>query len=455
MTEDLRATRHHLSLQPKIKGVKKPTEAELKTQSFKNSALIVDKDPRVDEYIGHKEEKYIYNIGYNQTTNPVLRPTAEPEFQTKTGYYGKGVYNVPTGLYQDHPIFHDMRKNNHRFRYQQGLTDNKIADDIVTEDKEKWEGTRDMRVLSSNFTSLSKGELERIALRKSMKISNSVANLNPHTELMSKDINPYDSAMRASAYNPYGKLLGKPHLKTPARVDMEVYNSIESRNGLNTHNGQNTHNGYNTHNEMESRGGMMTQNTVGTRQQMHSSYAAPNTGATDFSRMEHPKTFHDQQTQRAMHLGSPGQKFTYAALNSEVENSIIRSRFPAVQPFHMRMSMNKIPTTGMSANFLPTTQGQRGFVTSAYNSTGIKPSTRLEPLNEGLFDKDGNSNRGPLPTTALNQPAAIYILHYASRNEESVVRYFMDSMITEKNIFRYTIPRDPTTCQISPAQLFI
>jgi hypothetical protein len=280
MVDDLRRTKHNLSLIPKTKGMKLPTESELKNMSFKNSALKVDKDPRVTEHLGPKEEKYIYNIGYTQTTNPVLTATAPAEYITKTGYYGKqGIYSLPTGVYQDHPVFHDMKKNNLRFSYQNGLTDTRIADDIVTEDKERWGETRDMRTLSRNFTSLSKQELERIAMRKSMKPSNSIANLNPYIDLMPNEIDPSDPVMRATAYNPYGKLLGKPYLKTPRRVDQEIYTSIESRGGNGTR--------------------MRVLNTI--------SSPSPNS--------EIPRTFHELQTRRAMYEGKEGQKFTYAALN--------------------------------------------------------------------------------------------------------------------------------------------
>jgi hypothetical protein len=80
--------------------------------------------------------------------------------------------------------------------------------------------------------------------------------------------------------------------------------------------------------------------------------------------------------------------------------------------------MNKIPTTGMSGNILVTSQGEKGFITSAFNPNGVKPSTRLQPLYEGIFEKEVGSRKGPLTTRALNEPSAIYIIHYANRNEE-------------------------------------
>ena len=39
--------------------------------------------------------------------------------------------------------------------------------------------------------------------------------------------------------------------------------------------------------------------------------------------------------------------------------------------------------------------------------------------------------------------------------EECVFRYFMGPLTVEKVPFRYKIPRNPATCQISPNQLFL
>ena len=250
-----------------------------------------------------------------------------------------------------------------------------------------------------------------------MRGSNSVANLNPHTDLMSNNIDPYDPAMRASAYNPYGKLLKKPYLKTPSRLDTEYV--INTRYKQSSSHGKDHYLG--------------TSNVPSTINKIGTNYGPPPTSNTLYDTAPAtPRTFHEHQIQKAMYQGYPGQKFTYAALNTEVENSIVQSMFPAVQPFHLRTSMNKIPTTRMSTSFLPNTQGKSGFMTSAYNPTGVKPTSRLQPLNEGIFEKDMESRKGPLPISALNQPSAIYIVHYANRNEECVVRYFMDTLITEK-----------------------
>ena len=145
------------SLEGAATGKKKPTERDLRLGRFKRAVLKIDNDPMVDEYNGPKDEDYIYNIGYTQTTVPTLTATAQPEYLSKTGYYGKqGVYYIPTGVYKDHPAFADMKKNNARFSYNQGLTDTVIANNIVREDDEKWNTKREMRVLSRNFTSLSK-----------------------------------------------------------------------------------------------------------------------------------------------------------------------------------------------------------------------------------------------------------------------------------------------------------
>ena len=257
-------------------------------------------------------------------------------------------------------------------------------------------------------------------MKKAMRGSSSLVNLQKNVDLMPDEIDPYDPAMRATAYNPYGKLLGKPYLKTPSRVDEEIYDSINRR-----------------------------------YQNVAQNYPATQNSNIQYTSLNTPRTFHEQQAQKAMYLGTPGQKFTYAALNSEVENSIVQGRFPAIQPFHMRTSMNKIPTSRMNSSYLLSTAGKSGFVTSAYNPSGAKPSSRLEPLYEGMFERDSIVSRGPLPSKLLNEPSAIYIVHYADRNEEWIVRYFMESMITEKNIFRYTVPRNPTTVQISPTQLFM
>lgn len=338
----------------------------------------------MQEFNGPKDEDYIFNIGYTQTAMPVLAATAPAEYTGKTGYYGKqGTYFIPTSTYRDHPIFHDMKNHNIKFNYTKGLVHTNLADDIVKDEESKWNMNRELRTLSRNFTSLTKEELEDRALRKTMKGSRSLAKFNPHTDLLPSDqLDPYDPAMRASAYNPFGKLLGKPHLKTPRRLDNEFIQRVESKQGL------------------------------------RSSYEIPNSRITTFDYANPPRTFHDQQIQKAMYLGTPGQRFTYAALNSEVENSIVQSHLPAVQPFHMRTSMSKIPTTRMSTSFLPTASGKSGFVTSAYNPMGVKPTSRLQPVSEGIFEKETGTRRGPLPISVLNEPSAIYILHYVNRLEE-------------------------------------
>ena len=126
---------------------------------FKRSVMKIDNDPTVDEHVGPTDDDYIFNIGYTQTSVPALTATAPPEFISKTGYYAprkEGVYYIPTGVYKDHPAYADMKRNNVRFSYNQGLTDTVIANNKVNEDNEKWNTKREMRVLSRNFTSLSK-----------------------------------------------------------------------------------------------------------------------------------------------------------------------------------------------------------------------------------------------------------------------------------------------------------
>ena len=96
----------------------------------------------------------------------------------KTGYYAKqGVYFLPGGSYRDHPIYHDMKHHNLKFDYKPGLTDTKIAKDMVFEDQEGWTTTRDMRTMSRNFTSLTKEQLEERAMRKHNRLSSSVVSL--------------------------------------------------------------------------------------------------------------------------------------------------------------------------------------------------------------------------------------------------------------------------------------
>lgn len=156
----------NLSLQPKGKGQPPVSERDQRIARFRRSAVKADKDYRVDEYLGPKDDDYIFNIGYTQTTQPVLTATAPPEFTGKTGYYGKqGTYYIPTGDYRDHPIYHDMKNHNSRFNYMKGLTHTNIASDIVREEDERWNQDRELRVMSRNFTSLTKEELTDRALK--------------------------------------------------------------------------------------------------------------------------------------------------------------------------------------------------------------------------------------------------------------------------------------------------
>ena len=257
---------------------------------------------------------------------------------------------------------------------------------------------------------------------------------------MPQEVDPGNSAMRASVYNPYGKMLGKPYLKTPKRLDDELFASIDPN--YNPYQYQNLE--YPTSRYSANRNTQSTSN-------LNSRVLFDNT-----PNMQTPGTFHERKQEEARWIGEPGQKFTYAALNSDVKNSIQRSMKSSHLPFHMRTSKNRIPTSDMSPSFLPAITGQSGYVTTTYNANGVKPSSRLEPLHEGIFTKDDEySTRGPLPQSVMDRPSAIYIVHYANRNEECVIRYMMDTMMAEKNIFKYSIPRDPSTVQISPTQLLM
>lgn len=206
------------------------SERDQRLARFKRSALRVDDDPKVDEYVGEQENDYVYNIGYTQTTKPALTATKPPEYLAKTGYYGRqGIYFTPVGNYRDHPVFTDMKNHNPNFTYNKGLTHTNIADDRVREDNERWNTQREMRVMSRNFTSLSQGELEERAMRKTLRGSSSVMNMKHGPQLMPKEVDPSDPHMRASVYNPYGKLLGTPYLKTPNQLDQELFDSINTR----------------------------------------------------------------------------------------------------------------------------------------------------------------------------------------------------------------------------------
>jgi hypothetical protein len=395
---------------------KLPTETELRLERFRRSARKIDIDPQVDEYVNPKDPGYIYNIGYTQTAKPVLTATKPAEFTGKTGYYGKqGTYYMPTTTYRDHPVYHDMKQENSKFSYIKGMTYTNLAQEIVQQENDKWDENRELRVLSRNFTSLSNSELQERARYNLAKKKGFLTGLDPTNDIMSKDINPYDAAMRASAYNPFGKLLGNPNLKTPYRKHREYEAIVTANPNLTT---SNTALRYDDQSFIGSRqsmksGMMPTPNLTASRRSMPD---LRNYTGNEY--LEPPRNFHDLQTQKAMWQGIPGQKFTYAALNSEVENNYVQSKFPAVQPFHIRTARGKIPTTSMNSSFLPNTAGRSGFVTSSYNPNGIKPSTRLEPLQSAIFDKDPRSTRGPLTEKALVEPSAIYIVHYASRNEE-------------------------------------
>ena len=100
-------------------------------------------------------------------------------------------------------------------------------------------------------------------------------NLKKNIDLIPNEINPLDPAMRATAYNPFGKLIGKPYLKTPSRVDEEIYNSMNTR-----------------------------------YQNDHTDYPVSQNSNTLYNSLATPRTFRDYQTQKAMYLGTPGQKFT-------------------------------------------------------------------------------------------------------------------------------------------------
>ena len=397
------------------------------------------------------------------------------EFTGRTGYYGKqGTYFLPTSTYMDHPVYHDMKKHNPKYNYNKGLTHTNIAQNIVREEENGWRNVRDMRTLSRNFTSLTQAELEDLA-KNQIDRRGRYLDFDPTTDFMPEDIDPYVSSMRATAYNPYGKLMGKPNLKTPHRVDRELeftmgdkpklitddtariwtsQSRMDTGHTMNTGYNQTMNSGYNQtmnlgNNTMNSGMGQ-TPFLPASRRSMPDLHSAH---GMDLS--QPPKSFHESQQRKAMYLGEPGQKFTYAALNSEVDNNLVQSSHPAVQPFHMRTSRSKIPTSRMSNAFISSGAAQTGFVQSSYNPNGIKPSTRLQPLVEGMFDKSPYHAGGPLPESALVEPNAIYIVHYSSRAEEWIVRYFMDSFITEKNVFRYTIPKNVSKVQVSPTQVLL
>ncbi|CAI2385351.1 unnamed protein product [Moneuplotes crassus] len=451
--EDFRLTKQYKATLTKAQKKALPPDRVLRLERFRKSAKKIDFDPRVDEYTNPKPDPYIYNMGYNQTTVPTLVPEKPPEFTGKTGYYGKqGTYTLPTTTNKDHPVYHDMKKYNPKFSYNNDLVHTNLAKTIVREEENKWRGTKDLRTLSRNFTSLSKKELEEMAKKKIDKRYRYL-DFDPDTDLMPEEVNPYDSSMRATVYNPFGKLLGNPTLKTPYRKDRELGIAIEDKPKLIT---SETAHLYSAGGFPPATGTGRSDHYGATPRLQSSRRSMPNLHSSqNIEELAPPRTFHEVQERKAMYLGEPGQKFTYAALNTEVDNNIVRSIHPPTQPFHMRTARSKIPTSTMNPTFVPPSRMKSGFVTSSYNPGNIKPSTSLQPLIEGMFDKDPYGTPGPLPETALREPTAIYIQHYASTAEECMIRYFMDTFSIEKSVFRYTIPKDVTSIQISPTQIFL